>query len=65
MVAHTTKRSWEAEQVMKWLKEQEWGLMILDGMYSRHAAFITLLLKKKKNLTVKKVTKVVKACCKY
>ncbi len=31
MIAHTTKRSWEAEQVMKWLQEQEWGLMLLDG----------------------------------
>ncbi|XP_072030042.1 general transcription and DNA repair factor IIH helicase/translocase subunit XPB-like [Amphiura filiformis] len=34
MVAHTTKRSWEAEQVMKWLKEQEWGLMILDEVHT-------------------------------
>ena len=31
MVAFTMKRSWEAEQVMKWLQAQEWGLMILDG----------------------------------
>ena len=31
MISHTTKRSWEAERVMEWLKEQEWGVMILDG----------------------------------
>lgn len=31
MIAHSTKRSWEAERVMEWLRSQEWGLMILDG----------------------------------
>ncbi|KAH7964668.1 hypothetical protein HPB49_000129 [Dermacentor silvarum] len=31
MITHTQRRSWEAEQVMAWLKEQEWGLMLLDG----------------------------------
>ncbi|KAH9524690.1 TFIIH basal transcription factor complex helicase XPB subunit [Bulinus truncatus] len=30
MLAHSTKRSYEAENVMKWLKTQEWGLMVLD-----------------------------------
>ncbi|XP_038044860.1 general transcription and DNA repair factor IIH helicase subunit XPB-like [Patiria miniata] len=34
MVAHTTKRSWEAEQVMKWLRQQEWGLMLLDEVHT-------------------------------
>lgn len=33
MVAHSTKRSWEADQVMQWLQNQEWGLMLLDGKY--------------------------------
>ena len=32
MIAHSTKRSWEAQQVMDWLESQEWGLMLLDGM---------------------------------
>ena len=31
MLAHTTKRSWEAEKVMEWMQSQEWGLMVLDG----------------------------------
>lgn len=31
MITHTQKRSWEAEQTMKWLQDQEWGIMILDG----------------------------------
>ncbi|KAL3831263.1 hypothetical protein ACJMK2_023037 [Sinanodonta woodiana] len=30
MLAHSTKRSWEAERVMEWMQSQEWGLMILD-----------------------------------
>lgn len=30
MITHTQKRSWEAEQTMKWLQEQEWGIMVLD-----------------------------------
>ena len=33
MITHSQKRSWEADQTMKWLQDQEWGLMILDGMY--------------------------------
>lgn len=32
MITHTQKRSWEAEQTMKWLQTQEWGIMVLDGM---------------------------------
>jgi len=31
MITHTQKRSWEAEQTMNWLKDQEWGIMVLDG----------------------------------
>ncbi|KAK3758633.1 hypothetical protein RRG08_019543 [Elysia crispata] len=30
MLAHSTKRSWEAERMMEWLQNQEWGLMVLD-----------------------------------
>ena len=33
LIAHSTKRSWEAQQVMDWLESQEWGLMLLDGMF--------------------------------
>uniref|UniRef100_A0A8C4XD82 General transcription and DNA repair factor IIH helicase/translocase subunit XPB n=1 Tax=Erpetoichthys calabaricus TaxID=27687 RepID=A0A8C4XD82_ERPCA len=34
MLGHTTKRSWEAERVMEWMKSQEWGLMILDEVHT-------------------------------
>ncbi|KAG0414281.1 hypothetical protein HPB47_008562, partial [Ixodes persulcatus] len=34
MITHTQRRSWEAEQVMTWLKEQEWGLMLLDEVHT-------------------------------
>ncbi|XP_058157155.1 general transcription and DNA repair factor IIH helicase/translocase subunit XPB [Dasypus novemcinctus] len=34
MLGHTTRRSWEAERVMEWLKTQEWGLMILDEVHT-------------------------------
>uniref|UniRef100_A0A8C5QIA9 General transcription and DNA repair factor IIH helicase/translocase subunit XPB n=1 Tax=Leptobrachium leishanense TaxID=445787 RepID=A0A8C5QIA9_9ANUR len=34
MLGHTTKRSWEAERVMDWLRSQEWGLMILDEVHT-------------------------------
>ncbi|GAB1608759.1 general transcription and DNA repair factor IIH helicase subunit XPB-like [Argonauta hians] len=30
MLAHTNKRSWEAEQMMQWMQSKEWGLMVLD-----------------------------------
>lgn len=33
MITHTQKRSWEADQTMRWLQEQEWGIMVLDGNY--------------------------------
>jgi len=32
MLAHSMKRSWEAERVMEWMQSQEWGLMLLDGL---------------------------------
>ena len=28
------KRSWEAEQTMKWIQEQEWGIMVLDEVHT-------------------------------
>ncbi|KAJ8946724.1 hypothetical protein NQ318_020818 [Aromia moschata] len=28
------RRSWEAEQTMKWLQEQEWGIMVLDEVHT-------------------------------
>ncbi|XP_004589374.2 general transcription and DNA repair factor IIH helicase subunit XPB [Ochotona princeps] len=34
MLGHTSKRSWEAERVMEWLRTQEWGLMILDEVHT-------------------------------
>ena len=30
MMGHTMKRAYESEKVMEWIKEQEWGLIILD-----------------------------------
>lgn len=44
MITHTQKRSWEAEQTMKWLQEQEWGIMLLDGkLYSLLNLIIQLM----------------------
>lgn len=34
MVSHTQKRSWEADQMMKWVQDQEWGLMLLDEVHT-------------------------------
>ncbi|EFN80971.1 TFIIH basal transcription factor complex helicase XPB subunit [Harpegnathos saltator] len=34
MITHTQKRSWEAEQTMRWLQEQEWGIMVLDEVHT-------------------------------
>ncbi|KAL1124426.1 hypothetical protein AAG570_001054, partial [Ranatra chinensis] len=34
MITHTQKRSWEAEQTMKWLQNQEWGIMVLDEVHT-------------------------------
>lgn len=34
MITLTTKRSFETEKVMDWLKDQEWGLMLLDEVHT-------------------------------
>ncbi|XP_012282396.1 DNA excision repair protein haywire isoform X2 [Orussus abietinus] len=34
MITHTQKRSWEAEQTMRWLQDQEWGIMVLDEVHT-------------------------------
>ena len=34
MISHTQKRSWEADQVMRWVQEQEWGLILLDEVHT-------------------------------
>ncbi|XP_077978060.1 general transcription and DNA repair factor IIH helicase/translocase subunit XPB-like [Glandiceps talaboti] len=34
MMGHSTKRSWEAEKMMEWIREQEWGLMLLDEVHT-------------------------------
>ncbi|KAF1743903.1 hypothetical protein MXB_5496 [Myxobolus squamalis] len=33
MLAHTGKRSYDSEQIIKFIKETEWGLMLLDGIF--------------------------------
>ncbi|CAH8863339.1 unnamed protein product [Trichobilharzia szidati] len=34
MIAHSAKRSYEADRMMTWIKGQEWGLMILDEVHT-------------------------------
>ncbi|XP_076799627.1 general transcription and DNA repair factor IIH helicase/translocase subunit XPB-like [Clavelina lepadiformis] len=34
MMGHTTKRAYESEKVMEWIRSQEWGLMILDEVHT-------------------------------
>jgi len=34
MITHTQKRSWEAQQTMKWIQEQEWGIMVMDEVHA-------------------------------
>lgn len=34
MVSHTQKRSWEADQMMRWVQDQEWGLILLDEVHT-------------------------------
>ncbi|KAL1463404.1 hypothetical protein WDU94_015157 [Cyamophila willieti] len=34
MISHSQKRSWEADQTMQWLKDQEWGIMLLDEVHT-------------------------------
>lgn len=40
MLGHTTKRSWEAERVMEWMRSQEWGLIILDEVHTIPGVFM-------------------------
>lgn len=46
MITHTQKRSWEAEQTMRWLQEQEWGIMVLDGKFHTIGTYLYLFLYK-------------------
>lgn len=34
MITHAQRRSWEAEQTMRWLQAQEWGLLVLDEVHT-------------------------------
>ena len=34
MISHSQKRAYEAEQTMNWLREQEWGIMVLDEVHT-------------------------------
>ncbi|KAF2357840.1 Helicase XPB/Ssl2 [Trinorchestia longiramus] len=34
MISHQQKRAYEAEQTMQWLKDQEWGIMVLDEVHT-------------------------------
>ncbi|GLV34549.1 haywire [Carabus blaptoides fortunei] len=34
MITHTQRRSWEAEQTMKWLQDQEWGIVVMDEVHT-------------------------------
>ncbi|CAH8646401.1 unnamed protein product [Schistosoma curassoni] len=34
MIAHSAKRSYEADRMMSWIRSQEWGLMILDEVHT-------------------------------
>ena len=34
MITHTQRRSWEAEETMKWIQDQEWGIMVLDEVHA-------------------------------
>ena len=43
MITHTQRRSWEAEETMKWIQDQEWGIMVLDEV----SCLFTFLTKKK------------------
>lgn len=52
MISHTQKRSWDAEQVMRWVQDQEWGLILLDEVHTIPAKMF------------RKVLTIVKAHCK-
>jgi len=34
MMGHTMKRSYEAEKLMAWLRDQEWGMIVLDEVHT-------------------------------
>ncbi|CAG5097082.1 Oidioi.mRNA.OKI2018_I69.XSR.g14925.t1.cds [Oikopleura dioica] len=34
MMGHTMKRSYEAEKLMEWLRNQEWGMIVLDEVHT-------------------------------
>lgn len=42
MLAHSTKRSFEAEKMMEWMQNQEWGLMVLDGEIDFSGSIVTV-----------------------
>lgn len=44
MLGHTTKRSWEAERVMEWMRSQEWGLIILDEVHTIPGEFFSFVV---------------------
>lgn len=48
MITHTQKRSWDAENTMRWLQEQEWGIMVLDGKISLYSYYF----KRKSNTVI-------------
>ncbi|KAK2713736.1 hypothetical protein QYM36_009573 [Artemia franciscana] len=33
MITYGQKRTYEEEQTMKWLQDQEWGIMVLDKVH--------------------------------
>uniref|UniRef100_A0A8C9ZX71 DNA 3'-5' helicase n=1 Tax=Sander lucioperca TaxID=283035 RepID=A0A8C9ZX71_SANLU len=59
MLGHTTKRSWEAERVMEWMRSQEWGLIILDEVHT-----IPVLGIGKEKIMFRRVLTIVQAHCK-
>nr|XP_027236085.1 general transcription and DNA repair factor IIH helicase subunit XPB-like [Penaeus vannamei] len=44
MISHNQKRAYEAEQTMNWLKEQEWGIMVLDEVHTIPAKMFRRIL---------------------
>lgn len=39
MVAYTGKRTYMAEEAMRYIESQEWGLVLLDGMFFTQIAY--------------------------
>ena len=44
MSTNIFQRSWEAEQTMKWIQEQEWGVMVLDEVHTSPAKMFRRVL---------------------